>query len=251
MNAAANATGSATGNAARQPAEDSAARATPRPLVAAAHHARPGLLHLPPGLLPGSFAGLFVGAALAWMVAVIGPPAGSALGSGFGSGFGSAFGAVFDAVFTSAGGSARQQADERLFAARSDPARLLGPLSMLVGADAKSPGRRGELPAYQVSSPGVAGQYGTLRYRHRFLSWHVQAPLETDASGRIISGQVVVIEDSDDDMASAIVYRFAADGSIVASAPGGALLGTIDPAAPPFVERLHQAPALRLAVSGR
>lgn len=155
------------------------------------------------GLLAGLSLGLTLGLSLAWAV-VSGP-------------------------------GAMRGAEQHGLGGASDPGRLLGPLSLLLGRD----------HAAEPREP-----FGTLRFRHRFLSWHELTPLQRSGDGVFVAGQLAVVEDSDDDLASTIVYRFASDGTIVASAPTGALLGTIDPADRQFRAQLSAAPRQRIVVPG-
>ncbi len=133
----------------------------------------------------------------------------------------------------------------------SDPGRLLGPLALLVDIDAARADATGLSALRPVPLAGgdtTQPRSGSLRYRHRFLSWHLLTPLRASAEGIIVAGELVVIEDSDDEVATTIVYRFASDGSIVASAPGGALLGSIDPASQDFLARLRDTPRQGITV---
>ena len=117
----------------------------------------------------------------------------------------------------------------------ADPGRLVGPLALLLD------------PATAGSDP--YGHQGTIRHRYRQLSYHVLTPLAGLSSGVLNAGEVVIVEDGDDDVATAIVYRFASDGTVVASAPSGDLLGTLDPTTPAFLDQLRAASGQRIIVS--
>lgn len=119
----------------------------------------------------------------------------------------------------------------------ADPGRLVGPLALLLD------------PATAGSDPYA--HQGTIRHRYRQLSYHVLTPLAGLSSGVLNAGEVVIVEDGDDDVATAIVYRFASDGTVVASAPNGDLLGTLDPTTPAFRDQLRAASGQRIIVSGR
>ena len=119
----------------------------------------------------------------------------------------------------------------------ADPDRLVGPLARLHDAAAT-----GETPALEG---------GTIRHRYRQLSYHVLAPLTGLGTDTVTGGEVVVTEDSDDDVATTIVYRFASDGTVVASAPGGSLIGAFDPTTTAYRDALRGARRHRISLVGR
>jgi len=119
----------------------------------------------------------------------------------------------------------------------ADPGRLVGPLALLLDSAA--------------SHAGPAARWGTIRHRYRQLSYQVLTPLAGLAAGAVTAGEVVVVEDGDDDAATAIVYRFAPDGTVVASAPTGDLLGSFDPTTPAYRNELRAATGQRILISGR
>lgn len=118
----------------------------------------------------------------------------------------------------------------------ADPGRLVGPLARLQDA----------------ARTGVPmADRGTIRHRYRLLSYHVLAPLTGLAERAVTGGELVVVEDSDDDVATAVVYRFAPDGMVVASTPTGGLLGSFDPTTPAYRDGLAAASRQRIVVDGR
>ena len=119
----------------------------------------------------------------------------------------------------------------------ADPERLVGPLARLHDAAAS-----GEMPAQER---------GTIRHRYRQLSYYVLAPLTGLGTDTVTGGEVVVTEDSDDDVATTIVYRFASDGTVAASAPGGGLIGAFDATTTAYREALRDAPRHRISLVGR
>lgn len=119
----------------------------------------------------------------------------------------------------------------------ADPDRLIGPLARLRDAAA--------------NGEALAQQSGTLRHRFRQLSYHVLAPLTWLGTDIATGGEVVVTEDSDDAIATTIVYRFAPDGSVVASAPNGDLLGAFDATTPANREAVQGAHRHRINLLGR